>query len=111
MSQVFFNEMGIPESDLRWSSLISTARKTAAKFTLLYKAQVQFNTALKYTSIPKIWLKSIALARTVYPQPCLRPMRDLYVLVPFDQRKLALHFTYITGFPFSVVRENSSVDY
>ena len=87
-----------PESDPRWSSLKSATQQSATKFILLDRARFLFNTALKDASIRTIWLKGIALAHTVYPQPWLRPMGDLDVLVPYKQRKLALATGESLGF-------------
>ncbi len=40
--------------------------------------------------VPTIWLKGIVLANTVYASPELRPMVDIDVMVPYDQREMAL---------------------
>ena len=86
------------KSDPRLIPLKQTANETAAKFSLFENARRQIDSAMAKAGIPTIWLKGIALAYTVYPQPWLRPMVDLDVLVPFHQRKNALNTANSLGF-------------
>jgi len=45
--------------------------------------------AFDQAAIPVVLLKGIHLANTVYPDPALRPMNDLDLLVPFDRLEQA----------------------
>ncbi len=47
-----------------------------------------------------LWIKGIALANTLYSQPFLRPMGDLDVLVPYDQRESTLQVVERLGYHF-----------
>lgn len=81
-----------------WTPLLTVARETATRHVWLESAQIQVNEALAAAAIPALWLKGIALARTVYPQPALRPMIDLDVLVPYNQRQEALAILLSQGY-------------
>ncbi|MBN1201876.1 MAG: nucleotidyltransferase family protein [Anaerolineae bacterium] len=73
-----------------WQAVVQRSRRTAISYTLLMHTQAQVNTALAAANIPALWLKGIALAHMIYPQPTLRPMSDLDVLIPYEQRRDAL---------------------
>jgi hypothetical protein len=93
--------------------LIRSAHQTALEYTLKETAQREINAALRQANIPGLWLKGAALARTVYPQPTLRPMSDLDVLVPYEQRKQALEVVRDIGYDFydrESLRSRSSGD-
>ena len=81
-----------------WNPLVTVARRSAVSYVLLDNSQRRFQAALDGAGIPAIWLKGIALAKTVYPQPALRSMSDLDVLVPYDQRLAALDAAQRQGF-------------
>jgi hypothetical protein len=83
-----------------WEPVISATRGAAVQHILLEAAQIKANTALREANIPAIWLKGIALAQKLYPQPALRPMGDLDVLVPFERREEALHILQSLGYAF-----------
>lgn len=83
-----------------WMPIIAAARGTAIRHALLEKTQIQVNAALAAAHIPALWLKGFALAHTVYPQPALRPMCDLDVLVPYIHREAALRVVEGLGYHF-----------
>lgn len=80
--------------------LVEVTHQTAMGYALLEKTQREVNAALHDAGIPALWLKGSALARTVYPEPTLRPMGDLDVLVPFAQRENALAVVQGLGYDF-----------
>ncbi len=85
------SESGIDlERDPRWASLIRSARDATVRSLILDNAQLPLGDALARAGIPGLWLKGSALAHAVYPRPSLRPMIDLDVMVPFEQRLAAL---------------------
>jgi hypothetical protein len=86
------------KSNPRLIPLKQAANDTAAKLSLFETAREQIDSAMAVAGIPAIWLKGIALAHTVYPQPWLRPMVDIDVLVPFHQRERALTAANSAGF-------------
>lgn len=78
--------------------LQAQAQQVAARYVHLKAARAQVNAALDAAGIPALWLKGAALAETVYPRPTLRPMVDLDVLAPFDQRAEALAALKAAGY-------------
>jgi hypothetical protein len=52
------------------------------------RATVRLTTALEAEGIPAVVLRGMAVAHTLYPDPCLRPMADVDVLVPADARSV-----------------------
>lgn len=87
-----------PGSDSIWTPLIQSAREATTHSLLLDNARRQLGDALAEADIPALWLKGAALAHTVYPWPALRPMIDLDLLVPFEQRLPALAAIEALGF-------------
>jgi hypothetical protein len=73
-----------------WRPLVEASQRAAVQYLLIQLAQKQIQQQFIEASIASIWIKGIALAQTVYPEPSLRPMGDLDVLIPFDQRERAL---------------------
>ena len=71
-----------------------------ADFTcqILLENQARIASALAQAGIPVIWLKGIALAQTVYVRPHLRPMEDLDLLVPYEQREAAFQTLLQAGY-------------
>ncbi|MCX6031412.1 MAG: nucleotidyltransferase family protein [Chloroflexi bacterium] len=55
---------------------------TAAENTLLYAEMARILAAFGAERVPVIVLKGAVLAKTIYPDPALRPMSDLDLLVP-----------------------------
>jgi hypothetical protein len=83
-----------------YTRLRQVARQNALREIAFSQAQQQIIEALDQAHIPSLWLKGAALARTVYPQPALRPMSDLDVLVPYEQREKALAVVQGIGYNF-----------
>ncbi len=78
--------------------LQAQARQVAARYAHLKTARAHVDATLAAAAIPALWLKGAALAETVYPQPVLRPMGDLDVLVPFARRAEALAALKAAGY-------------
>ena len=72
--------------------------EVAVHFLLATEVQRKVEVALARAGVRGMWLKGIVLARSVYPSPELRPMVDVDVLVPFEQRKEALAAVNGVGF-------------
>lgn len=68
-----------------WQSLVDSARRSGRRSLLLERTRRQAAAAFDQAGIPALWLKGIALANTYYPEPHLRPMDDIDVLVSADQ--------------------------
>ena len=93
------NEDGFDtDEDPHWEPLVSAARVAAINYALLKNTLRQVDAALAEAGVPALWLKGFALAQTVYPLPRLRPMVDLDLLVPYEQRSAALDITNLLGF-------------
>jgi hypothetical protein len=88
-----------PEADL--ARLRRSASQTAARYTLLEKSQAALEKVLHESNIHTLWLKGMALAQTLYPDPSLRPMNDLDVLVQPSQRSHALKIVQAQGYQYS----------
>ncbi len=81
---------GIDLAAPEWQEL-RAARELALRRYLRFKGAFQkIHAALDAAGIENVWLKGFALAHSVYPNPALRPMRDLDVLVPYERRQDAL---------------------
>jgi len=85
-------------NDSVWTPLTQSAQTATVHSLVIDNARRQLHDALARAGIPALWLKGAALAYTVYPQPTLRPMIDLDVLVPFEQRLSALAAVESIGF-------------
>lgn len=85
-----------------WQPLMRTRYQTGIDWALKERAQLEIDTALRAAGIPAIWLKGSVLARMVYPEPSLRPMTDLDVLVPYQQRETALAVARQTEYDFYI---------
>lgn len=73
-----------------WTTIITLTRHTAVQNVLFRHVQQRLLAALTAAGISPIWIKGIALLDAAYPEPALRPMSDLDVMVPFAQRNKAL---------------------
>ena len=73
-------------------------RLAVTRSMVLHRAQQDIARALDTAGIAHIWLKGIVLAATVYPDPALRPMVDLDVLVRPEQVTAALECLCAIGF-------------
>ncbi|NDJ74628.1 MAG: nucleotidyltransferase family protein [Chloroflexi bacterium] len=80
--------------------LVQATHRAAMKYALHEKARSEINAALHDAEIPALWLKGAVLAETIYPEPTLRPMSDLDVLVPYEQRERALEVVQGLGYDF-----------
>lgn len=87
-------------SEPLWTRVISAVRNNAIRYVNLEDACREVTAAFAHAEIPALWLKGIALAHTIYPQPALRSMGDLDVLVPFDLREDALKTAQTLGYHF-----------
>lgn len=87
-----------PALAAQMAPLQAQARQVAARYVLLKTARAHVQTTLSAAGIPALWLKGAALAETVYPQPVLRPMGDLDVLVPFERQTEALAALKAAGY-------------
>lgn len=102
--------------DVSWvAPLKGHSRLVAVNHIRLKTAQWEAHKALSEAGIPALWLKGIALASTVYPEPALRPMGDLDVLIPYAQRERALEVVtsleYVPGtWGAAVLTFNDAVD-
>ncbi len=83
-----------------FKELENLAKIADFSYQLLKENHSKVQLALAQAGIPAIWLKGIALAQTLYPLPQLRPMDDLDVLVPYDQRQVALKVIQSIGYHF-----------
>lgn len=96
-----------------WQPLVRARYQTGIDWALKERAQLEIDAALRSAGIPAIWLKGSVLARTVYPEPSLRPMTDLDVLVPYQQRETALEIVREVGYDFYIkdegIRELNSI--
>lgn len=86
------------ERDSVWTPLTRSAREATIHSLVLDNARRELHDVLAGAGIPGLWLKGAALAHTVYPEPMLRPMIDLDLLVPFEQRLPALSAIEALGF-------------
>lgn len=90
----------LPDSDAIQAAR-AAAQRTAVHTMLMERTTTQVADALAAAAIPHLWLKGAALAATVYPDTALRPLVDLDVLVPFEQRWRALAALRERGFTAS----------
>ena len=72
--------------------------RAVRNFTLQEIAHRTLDERLHEAGIATIWLKGAALAHTIYPDPALRPMGDLDVLVPHDRCFAALDVLQREGY-------------
>lgn len=88
-----------------WGSLERRALASTLGYAIQAHSQQEINAALTKAGIPALWLKGAALALTIYPDPALRPMIDLDVLVPVDQCAEALRLLQGLGYTRDDVRD------
>lgn len=84
--------------DPTWEPLLEATRRNGRRSVLQEKARLVASGALDRAGIPVVWLKGIGLAYTCYPEPHLRPMDDLDVLVPSGQMQSAHQALLNSGF-------------
>jgi len=92
------HEAGFEPQGVDLASIKRAANQSAARYTLLETAHARLNNALREAGIVAVWLKGIALAQTIYPEPSLRPMNDLDALIPLSQRAAALAASHKAGY-------------
>ena len=78
--------------------LTRSALRSARRYSVQEIAHHEISTLLTRAAIPSIWLKGAALARTLYPDPTLRPMSDLDVLVSPEQCVAAVELLCHAGY-------------
>lgn len=93
---------GVDVRAAMWGDLIKAARAVEARYLLLAAAFAEINTTLEAEGITPVWLKGAALARTVYPDPALRPMLDLDLLVTTENIAQALAALIAIGYHHEV---------
>ncbi|MDU9049220.1 MAG: nucleotidyltransferase family protein [Candidatus Electrothrix sp. Rat3] len=76
-------EINPPDHILRSLRLLALRHRQSNG--LLSKTLAKVLTILESAGIPVLVLKGAALCQTLYPDPGLRPMRDIDLLVPWDQ--------------------------
>ncbi len=78
--------------------LTRSALRSARRYSVQEIAHHEISALLTRAAIPAIWLKGAALARTLYPDPTLRPMSDLDVLVSPEQCVAAVDLLCHAGY-------------
>lgn len=97
------DNMGVPAESFR--ELKEEYYQTAAYNALLFEELEKILGALEEAEIPVVLLKGAALAQTVYPDPALRPMSDLDLLVRYERLEQAIQIVNGAGY------ESRSVSY
>lgn len=101
VAAMLYRQLDRAQVDLRapeWTPLRAEHSKQIIRYLQFKTAFRTIAAALDQANIPSIWLKGFALAHSIYPNPALRSMRDLDVLVPLAQRDLALTRLEQAGF-------------
>ncbi len=96
------NRAGIPHNERVSGELARAHTQQVRQYLKRKEAFQKIQSALHYAEIPAVWLKGFALAHSVYPNPFVRSMRDLDVLVPFAQRERALALVQTLGYPLAL---------
>jgi hypothetical protein len=96
------------EARPEWERLFKARRLTAVHNLLLRHELGKILTALGESGIQALALKGVVMAYTAYPDPSLRPMSDLDLLVPPGKKGEALRVLQTLGyeFPESVLATN-----
>lgn len=81
-----------------WYDLRRLYTQQVYRYLQRKSAYKTLETAFHAAHIPTIWLKGFALAHSVYPNPALRPMADMDVLVPFSNKEQALALALQHGY-------------
>jgi Uncharacterised nucleotidyltransferase len=100
--------LSILEASPDWERLFKARRLTAVHNLLLRQELRKTVEALQENGIPALALKGVVMAYTAYPDPSLRPMSDVDLLVPPGKRGEALRVLRTLGyeFPESVLAAN-----
>jgi len=88
-----------------WKTLSRRALALTLGYAIQAHSQQEISAALTTAGIPALWLKGAALALTIYPDPALRPMIDLDVLVPIDRCTEALAILQTLSYNRNDVRD------
>ena len=92
------NRAGIQHNGREWDKLARAHTQHVRQYLKRKKAFQKIQAVLHQAEIPTVWLKGFALAHSIYPNPALRSMRDLDVLVPHAQRETALALVQALGY-------------
>lgn len=88
------------EARPEWERLFKAKRFTAIHNLLLRHELGKTLTALGESGIQALALKGVVMAYTAYPDPSLRPMSDLDLLVPPGKREKALQVLRTLGYEY-----------
>jgi len=91
-----------------WEGLRNYYYQSLAKSFRLWQIFIKIKDAFNQSSIPCIPLKGIILARTVYPNPALRPvLADIDILI--EESKLAIAKNKLEAMGFKFLKKESHV--
>jgi hypothetical protein len=102
-------QRGIDVDARAWHPLLAAQQQALRHYLLLKAAYQSITRALAHAEIPTLTLKGFALAHAVYPQPHLRPMLDLDLLVPYAQRTDALACMQNLGYAIDQPHQSAGV--
>ena len=88
------------EASPEWERLFKARRLTAVHNLLLRQELRKTLEALRQSGIPALALKGVVMAYTIYPDPSLRPMADLDLLVPPAKRAEAVLILRTLGYEY-----------
>ena len=88
------------EASPEWERLFKARRLTAVHNLLLRQELRKTFEALQQSGIPALALKGVVMAYTTYPDPSLRPMADLDLLVPPGKRAEAVLILQTLGYEY-----------
>jgi hypothetical protein len=86
------------DRDPRFKRLVDITSLVMLNYQFQWESQVAIQQVLSQAGIPALWIKGLVLAIRLYPEPYLRPMDDLDVLVPEQHRQKALAVIQGLGF-------------
>ena len=92
--------VGEVETAPEWELLFRARRLTAVHNLGKRRELGKVIEALQECDIPALVLKGIILAYTTYPDPSLRPMSDLDLLVPAEKKESVLRISHRLGFEY-----------
>jgi Uncharacterised nucleotidyltransferase len=79
-------------------ALTDAARDSAVQYLTLRQTQMRVQALLDEAQVEALWFKGIVLAHTHYPDPSLRSMSDIDVLVASENFKRASELLLAAGF-------------
>jgi hypothetical protein len=98
MLNYYLRQAGLDTQEAVWSKLHEAAQVGVLRWLVLLSTQKTVQNRLQSAGVPCVWLKGFALAHTVYPEPALRYMSDLDVLVLPENRDTALSILKQLGY-------------